>query len=69
MAVAAGFPEEGVIAALWEGLSRLMERNGISFLIGTAQEGSLDLDMALLCKARILEPCTPGPTRYFLYVE
>ena len=69
VAVAPGFPEEDVVAALWEGLSRLMARNDVSFLIGIAQEGSLELDMALRRKSRVLEPLATGPTRYFLYVE
>jgi hypothetical protein len=69
MAIAAGFSEEGVIAALWEALPRLMERNGVSFLIGTAPTGSLALDMALRSGARVLEPFTAGASRYFLYVK
>ncbi len=69
LAVASGFSEEGVVAALWEALPRLMERNGVSFLIGTAATGSLTLDMALRSGARVLEPFTAGASRYFLYVK
>jgi hypothetical protein len=69
-AVAPGFPEEGVAALLWEGLLRLMRRNGVSFLVGTAPTGSLLLDMALKRGARALEPSAHGQVpRYFLYVD
>ena len=64
-----GFSEEGVVAATWAALSVLMKRNDASFLVGTATEGSLALDMALRCKARVLEPLVMGPIRYFLFVE
>lgn len=69
LAVAAGFSEEAVIESLWEGLSRLMDRNGVSFLIGTAPTASLALEMALARGARVLEPFSTSPTRYFLYVK
>ena len=69
VSVAPGFPEEGVMAALWEGLSRLMERNGVSFLIGTAPFASLALDMSLSRGARVLEPFASGNSRYFLFVK
>jgi hypothetical protein len=69
MGIAPGFSEESVITALWEALPRLMERNGVSFLIGTAATGSLALDTALRSGARVLEPFTAGALRYFLFVR
>ncbi len=67
--IAAGFPEEGVAELLWEALVRLMHRNGVSFLVGTAPAGSLLLDMALRRGARALEPSAHGQIqRYFLFV-
>ena len=67
--VAPGFSEEAVVAALWAAWSILMKRNDVSFLVGTAPDASLPLDMALMKGCRILEPCAVGPLRYFLYVE
>jgi len=69
LVVAPGFSEEAVIDSLWEGLTRLMDRNGVSFLIGTAPVASLALEMTLGRGARALEPFTAGSSRYFLYVK
>lgn len=60
-----GFSEEAVLKALWEGLQRLMQRNGVTFLVGAAPASSLALDHALRQGARLLEPT--GAMRYFLY--
>jgi hypothetical protein len=69
IAVAPGFSEENVCGILLEGLSRLMKRNDVTFLIGEAATGSLVLDMAIRRGARVLEPFVPSPVRYFLYTE
>ena len=53
--------------ALWNGLERLMKRNGVDFLVGAAPESSPALDRALRQGARALEPSTPGALRYFVY--
>jgi hypothetical protein len=60
-----GFSEEAVLKALWEGLQRLMQRNGVTFLVGAAPSASLSLDHALRQGARLLEPT--GAVRYFLF--
>jgi hypothetical protein len=62
------FSDEGVAALLWEGLLRLMRRNGLDFMVGAAPNGSLALDMALRRGASILESGLPEAPRYFLYV-
>jgi len=65
--VAPGFSEEQVLDALWNGLERLMKRNGAGFLVGAAPEASLALNRALRQGARALEPSAPGALRYFVY--
>jgi hypothetical protein len=65
--VSPGYSEEQVLDALWEGLERLMKRNGVNFLVGAAPESSLALNRALRQGARALEPSTPGALRYFVY--
>ena len=65
--VSPGFSEEQVLDALWEGLERLMKRNGVNFLVGAAPESSLALNRALRQGARALEPSAPGALRYFVY--
>jgi hypothetical protein len=66
-AVSPGFSEEQVLDALWNGLERLMKRNGVNFLVGAAPGSSLALDRALRQGARALEPSAPGALRYFVY--
>jgi hypothetical protein len=66
-AVSPGFSEERVLDALWNGLERLMKRNGVHFLVGAAPGSSLALDRALRQGARALEPSAPGALRYFVY--
>jgi len=65
--VAPGFSEEQVLDALWNGIERLMKRNGAGFLVGAAPESSLALNRALRQGARALEPSAPGALRYFVY--
>ena len=67
VSVSPGFSEEQVLDALWEGLERLMKRNGVNFLVGAAPESSVALDRALRQGARALEPSAPGALRYFVY--